>query len=108
MTALDIWYDRIELKRLIDAVPDEEKRARIEKKLEKARGRTVAAHDFPKLAEHIGTTPRIKDNPPLIFHSEMTGDADSAEIKAAWRATTTPCPSTSACSSTAFICATSR
>ena len=84
MTALDIWYDRIELKRLIDAVPDEEKRARIEKKLEKARGRTVAAHDFPKLAEHIGTTPRIKDNPPLIFHSEMTGDADSAEIKAAW------------------------
>ena len=84
MTALDIWYDRIELKRLIDAVPDEEMRARIEKKLEKARGRTVAAHDFPKLAEHIGTTPRIKDNPPLIFHSEMTGDADSAEIKAAW------------------------
>jgi hypothetical protein len=84
MTALDIWYDRIELKRLIDSVPEEEKRARLEKKLEKARGRTVAAHDFPKLAEHIGTTPRIKDNPPLIFHSEMTGDADSGEIKAAW------------------------
>ena len=84
MTALDIWYDRIELKRLIDSVPEEEKRARLEKKLEKARGRTVAAHDFPKLAEHVGTTPRIKDNPPLIFHSEMTGDADSAEIKAAW------------------------
>ena len=85
MTALDIWYDRIDLKRLIDAVPDEEMRARIEKKLEKARGRTVAEHDFPKLAEHVGSTPRIKDNPPLIFHSaEMTGDEDSAELKEAW------------------------
>ena len=70
MKALDIWYDRIDLERLIDAVPDEEERARIEKKIEKARGRTVAEHDFPKLAEHVGSTPRIKDNPPLIFHSE--------------------------------------
>ena len=84
MTALDIWYDRIELKRLIDAVPDEEKRARMEKKIEKARGRTVAAHDFPKLAEHVGTTPRIKDNPPLIFHSAEHGAVSSEEIKAAW------------------------
>jgi uncharacterized protein (DUF2252 family) len=86
MTALDIWYDRIDLKRLIDAVPDEEERSRIEKKLEKARVRTVAEHDFPKLAEHVGSTPRIKDNPPLIFHSEeiYKKDAGTAELKAAW------------------------
>jgi uncharacterized protein (DUF2252 family) len=86
MTALDIWYDRIDLKRLIDTVPDEEERARIEKKIEKARGRTVAEHDFPKLAEHVGSTPRIKDNPPLIFHSEeiYKKDAGTEELKAAW------------------------
>ena len=86
MRALDIWYDRIDLKRLIDSVPDEEERARIEKKIEKARGRTVAEHDFPKLAEHVGSTPRIKDNPPLIFHSEeiYKKDAGTAELKAAW------------------------
>ncbi len=86
MKALDIWYDRIDLKRLIDAVPDDEERARIEKKIEKARGRTVAEHDFPKLAEHVGSTPRIKDNPPLIFHSEeiYKKDAGTAELKAAW------------------------
>ena len=85
MKALDIWYDRIDLKRLIDVVPDEEERARIEKRLEKARGRTVAEHDFPKLAEHVGSTPRIKDNPPLILHSaEVKEDADTEELKAAW------------------------
>ena len=86
MTALDIWYDRIDVKRLIDAVPDEDERARIEKKIDKARGRTVAEHDFPKLAEHVGATPRIKDNPPLIYHSEeiYKKDVGTAELKAAW------------------------
>lgn len=85
MKALDIWYDRIDLKRLVDSVPDEEDRARIEKKLEKARGRTVAEHDFPKLAEHVGSTPRIKDNPPLIFHSaELKEDEDTGNVKEAW------------------------
>jgi len=84
MKALDIWYDRIDLKRLLDATADEEQRARAKKAVEKARKRTVAEHDFPKLAEHVGSTPRIKDNPPLIFHSEMTGDVGSEELKAAW------------------------
>jgi hypothetical protein len=109
MKALDIWYDRIDLERLIDTVPDEEERARIEKRLEKARKRTVAEHDFPKLAEHVGSTPRIKDNPPLIFHSpELTEDEESGDLKEAWALYTNPCPSTSGCSSTAFICATWR
>jgi uncharacterized protein (DUF2252 family) len=84
MKALDIWYDRIDLKRLLATTLDEASRARAEKAVEKARKRTVAEHDFPKLAEHVGSTPRIKDNPPLIFHSEMTGDVGSEELKAAW------------------------
>jgi hypothetical protein len=72
-------------KRLIDTAPGEEERGRIEKIIEKARGRTVAEHDFPKLAGHVGSTPRIKDNPPPIFHSaEIKEDAGSEELKAAW------------------------
>ena len=47
MKALDIWYDRIDLDRLLDSVPDEEERGRMEKRVEKARGRTVAEHDYP-------------------------------------------------------------
>ena len=86
MKALDIWYDRIDLERLLDATStDEEARARIEQRVEKARGRSVAEHDFPKLAEHVGSTPRIKDNPPLIFHSAEIKEAEgSEELKAAW------------------------
>jgi uncharacterized protein (DUF2252 family) len=86
MKALDIWYDRIDLKRAIDYLAvDEKSRARMVKRIEEARGRSVAENDFPKLAEHVGAKPRIKDNPPLIFHSaENKEDADSEELKAAW------------------------
>ena len=28
----------------------------------------MAEHDFPKLAEVVGRLPKIKDNPPLIYH----------------------------------------
>jgi uncharacterized protein (DUF2252 family) len=85
MKALDIWYDRIDLQRLIDSVPDEKDRARMEQRLEKTRKRTVAEHDFPKLAEHVGSRPLIKDNPPLIFHHQETErQLTSEEIKAAW------------------------
>jgi uncharacterized protein (DUF2252 family) len=85
MKALDIWYDRIDLQRLLDATPDEESRAHLVKVVEKARGRSVAEHDFPKLAEHVGSTPRIKDNPPLIYHHPDTkADVASGDLKAAW------------------------
>ncbi|MBV8451216.1 MAG: DUF2252 domain-containing protein [Deltaproteobacteria bacterium] len=68
MQALDVWYDRIDIARLINEVPDEEVRERAEKRIEKERMRNAVEHDFPKLAEHQGELPRIKDNPPLIFH----------------------------------------
>jgi len=85
MKALDIWYDRIDLKRLIDSVPDVEDRARMEQRLEKTRRRTVAEFDFPKLAEQVGSTPRIKDNPPLIYHPpELKADLASGDLKEAW------------------------
>ncbi|MGH9870079.1 MAG: DUF2252 domain-containing protein [Candidatus Polarisedimenticolia bacterium] len=85
MKALDIWYDRIDIQRLVDSVPDEKERARMETTLEKARARTAAEHDFPKLAEYDGSTPRIKDNPPLIFHHPLLKKYEgSKEIKAAW------------------------
>jgi len=68
MRALEVWYDRIDIEKLLEQAPDEETRARAERRIEKARARTVAEHDFPKLAEQRGSTPLIKDNPPLIFH----------------------------------------
>jgi len=68
MHALDVWYDRIDIEKFIKRAPDEETRTTVEHRIAKARARTVAEHDFPKLAEQKGSTPVIKDNPPLIFH----------------------------------------
>ena len=86
MKALDVWYERIDVDRLVNSVVDDEKeRARIEKRIAQARARSVADDDFPKLAEHVGSTPRIKDNPPLIFHHPETDEAmKRGYVKEAW------------------------
>ena len=68
MRALDVWYDRITVDRVLAEAPSDAIRKRITKRLQKARQQSSAEYIFPKLAEHHGAMPRIKDNPPLIFH----------------------------------------
>ena len=72
MRALDVWYDRIDIEQLARELPDDEARARIEKRIqqrtEQARRKSAPEQLFPKLVEHHGSLPRIKDEPPLIFH----------------------------------------
>ena len=72
MKALEVWYDRIDLESMMEhfkkEAVSEEVLARGEERIEKARARSVVEHDFPKLVEHHGASPLIKDNPPLIFH----------------------------------------
>ena len=84
MRALDIWYDKIDLKRYLERAANEKTRARISQRVEQARGRSVVEHDFPKLVEHTGETARIKDNPPLIFHPEdLEKDVESGDVRPA-------------------------
>ena len=68
MRALDVWYDKIDIERFVQEAGTEEIRERVEQRVAKERGRTVVEHDYPKLVEHHGSIPHIKDNPPLIFH----------------------------------------
>ena len=68
MRALDIWYDRITVDQVLAEAPNDEIRAHIAKRLKKARDSSVSETIFPKLAEYDGVRPRIKDNPPLIYH----------------------------------------
>jgi hypothetical protein len=68
MRTLDVWYDRIDLERLEELMPSDEVRARLEERISKEREKSTPEHLFPKLVEHHGTMPRIKDDPPLIFH----------------------------------------
>jgi len=91
MRVLDVWYARIDVEDLMEYFDDKQSRKRLEKRLAKARARSVVEHDFPKLAEVVGQQPVIKDHPPLIFHwrkqehRQFFGEAQAAFV--AYRAT---------------------
>ncbi|SEJ83599.1 DUF2252 domain-containing protein [Paraburkholderia diazotrophica] len=72
MRALDVWYDRIDLQKYQDRSGDpaivEAARKRIAQRIEVERRKTAPDHLYPKLVTEEGGQPRIKDEPPLIFH----------------------------------------
>ena len=72
MRALDVWYDKIDMKKYEDRTGDpdvvQELRKRMEERLETEERKTVPDFLYPKLVSQEGTKPRIKDEPPLIFH----------------------------------------
>ena len=68
MRALDVWYDRIDLDRVLKVLPSRAEVERVRQRVEQARRKSLPESLFPKLVEHFGSAPRIKDEPPLIFH----------------------------------------
>jgi uncharacterized protein (DUF2252 family) len=72
MRALDVWYDRIDMQQYEDRAgdPDVVRAARklMAERIEEAKRKTVPDHLYPKLVAMEGAKPRIKDDPPLIFH----------------------------------------
>lgn len=76
MRVLDVWYSSIDSETLKATIQDEEARRRFQKRVEKARQRTVLEHEFPELAHTGGFHPEIKDNPPLIFHMRELGQEE--------------------------------
>ena len=72
MRALDVWYDRIDMQRFVDRAGDPDAvqtaRRRMSERIDAARRKTVPDHLYPKLVSERGGIPRIKDEPPLIFH----------------------------------------
>lgn len=83
MRVLDVWYAHMEMKDLIPEVRNKQARARIRERLADAEARSVAEHDFPKLAEIVDRLPKIRDNPPTIFHwREHEHDKFFAEVNA--------------------------
>lgn len=76
MRALEVWYDAIDMERVAQEVEkvSEDARELVERRVEKAQKKSTPEILFPKLAEHHGSLPVIKDEPPLIFHptAELT------------------------------------
>jgi uncharacterized protein (DUF2252 family) len=70
MNTLELWYHKLDIEELVADIKDPVIRRRGIKRLQKERGRSIAEDIFPKLAEHKGEMPVIKDQLPTIFHAE--------------------------------------
>jgi uncharacterized protein (DUF2252 family) len=87
MTALERWYQHIDAEDIVSAIGSRKWRREVQAQIDKAVTRSVLEDDFPKLATVENGQPRIKDNPPLIFHEgnvSASGKYGRA-IKAAFR-----------------------
>ncbi len=70
MKTLELWYYSLGADDLVADIKDPAFRQRGLKRLQKERARSVAEDIFPKLVEHKGEMPVIKDQLPTIFHAE--------------------------------------
>jgi uncharacterized protein (DUF2252 family) len=72
MRALDVWYDKINVQRYESRTADPEllaeARKRFAERISKEQRRSVPDFLYPRLVSEEGARPRIKDDPPLIFH----------------------------------------
>lgn len=64
---LETWYARIDADDVLDMLPAAH-RDRLEKRIAKATEATSSELVFPKLVEQSRAGPRIRDEPPLLFH----------------------------------------
>jgi uncharacterized protein (DUF2252 family) len=75
MHVLDIWYDKIDMRKYSDRAGDPDVvadvRKRLTERIETEQRKTVADHLYPKLVSEQGMLPRIKDDPPLIYHPSL-------------------------------------
>ena len=69
LKTLELWYRSMTAEELIADLPPAF-RKRIVKRIQKEQAKSRGEELFPKLAEHRGDTPVIKDLLPTIFHTE--------------------------------------
>jgi uncharacterized protein (DUF2252 family) len=87
MTVLERWYEHIDASNILSAISEKKWRREVQTQIEKTVARSVLEDDFPKLVTVERGQPRIKDNPPLIFHQgNVAADGEYGRaIKAAFR-----------------------
>ena len=87
MKTLELWYQAIGIDEVVASIQDPELRKRALARLQKERAKSIAEDIFPKLAEHKGEMPVIKDQLPTIFHAEHSppGEIHKAVLRHARR-----------------------
>jgi len=68
MPTLDVWNDAFDLGEIIESMTDKNMKRFYTKKLSGATAQSAHEKEFAKLTFKSGDTPRIVDQPPLIFH----------------------------------------
>jgi uncharacterized protein (DUF2252 family) len=75
ITALQAYYSSLDLESVVEMIQDPVLRKEEKKAIKKAvNKRSCAEEVYPKLVDHAEGKPRIKDNPPLIYHSDAQND----------------------------------
>lgn len=80
LKTLELWYQAMWGDELVASIKDPDFRDRALKRLQKERARSVAEDIFPKLVEHKGQLPVIKDQLPTIFHHEDHPAGDVQQV----------------------------
>lgn len=79
MPVLQVWNDFFDFNTIVEGISDKEMKRFYSKKLGKAVDQSAHEKEFAKLTFSAGATPRIVDQPPLIFHF---GDKRDQEMRA--------------------------
>lgn len=68
MPVLEAYYEYIDLKQLVESGSDEEMKRLNRKRIRRATEESAHLKEFTRLAYQSGTPPRIRDDPPLVYH----------------------------------------
>src|SRR3982751_2136403 len=68
MTPLEVWYSSISVDDVLQMAKSTEAKKRLSKQLDKAKSKSLAGEDYPKLTKVENGKVSILDSPPLLYH----------------------------------------
>jgi uncharacterized protein (DUF2252 family) len=80
MSTLEMWNDSFDFNLIIESMIDKDMRRFYTKKLTGATAQSAHEKEFAKLTFSAGDTPRIMDQPPLIFHLNDERDKELFQV----------------------------
>jgi uncharacterized protein (DUF2252 family) len=72
MSPLEVWYDRLDARTIVDMAPNAKIRKFREELMERAQQR-IGDYLYPKISGEVGGRRRLIDQPPVLFHLSARG-----------------------------------
>jgi uncharacterized protein (DUF2252 family) len=80
MSVLDVWYAKFDVETFAQTTTNPIWKKRTQTILKRAEKETIPDHFFPKMTQSKDGRIMIKDDPPLIFHSDEESRKDFSEL----------------------------